>query len=143
MKQLIGQGILSWHPSERRTDRYGTVMLMAEGMDSYSDKDQAAPLNSQPEEGLYGELIAVITQNRESTHIGDLFRGVFPSIPDIGEEIILGKGLLFYDTIPDLPYTFIGLCPIDGRDIDWLDINSLYRCHEQSVNLYFKKCIEN
>jgi len=138
-KDFMGKGVLSWHANERRTDRYGSIMLMAEGINSCSNKDKAAELKYMPPEGCYGQLSVLVTQNRKSTHIGDFFRGVFPTQPEIGEEIILGKGLIFYNTDPDLPYTFIGLYPLDERETDWLDIHSLYRSHEQSVELYFEE----
>ncbi len=77
------------------------------------------------------------------THIGDLFRGVSPSTPKVGETIVLGTGTFF--TEPTDWYAegvkfslAFGLDPDDGRETDWLDINSLYRLHEQDVELYFE-----
>ncbi len=74
---------------------------------------------------------------RKSEHIGDLFRGFFPETPEVGEEIILGEGSVFYMQEDDRIY--IGLKPNDGREKDWLDPKKLYRAHAQYVELYFKE----
>ena len=74
---------------------------------------------------------------RKSEHVGDLFRGFFPETPEVGEEIILGEGSVFYMQEDDRIY--IGLKPNDGRKKDWLDPKKLYRAHAQYVELYFKE----
>lgn len=138
-QQQIGEGVLTWRATERRSDRYGSVYLIPEGANSFSRTPSPSLVNpamTAKFDGRKGELIAVVTANRESTHIGDLFRGFAPSKPEIGEIINLGKGVLFTETAPEGGIT-VGLRPDDSRDHDWLNIKSLYRAHEQSVKLYF------
>jgi hypothetical protein len=136
-KVELGRGVLSWNSVERRTDRYGTIWLLPEGSSSLTS-DQPASLVKYAREwdGEFGDIIAVVTASRESTHIGDLLRGIFPSRPEVGEIIVLGSGLLYFE--PSLHGGHdVGLVPTDGRARDWLDVPALYRAHEQSVALYF------
>lgn len=139
-KHRLGAGVLTWDGSERRSDRYGTVYLIEEGHNSATPEpsnslveiDKVAPLAESQ-----GSLVAVVTAARDSTHIGDLFRGIYPSRPEVGEIIELGQGRLFYQGIGYAKGICVGLKPEDGRDADWLDPRKLYRAHEQSVILYF------
>lgn len=125
-KILLGTGILNWDRGERVSDRYGFVKLFtAIGSDEtllfdtiHKDKN--------------GRLIAEVIQTRKSDHIGDMFHGVFPVTPDVGESIVLGEGNL---TVDD---DAVGLTPADGRETLWLDINKLYRAHLQTIKLYFE-----
>jgi hypothetical protein len=67
----------------------------------------------------------------------EIWTGLTPSRPDVGEEITLGTGTLFTDTDADSDTgapTAIGLKPDDGRTA-WLDPRALYRCHSQTVRL--------
>jgi hypothetical protein len=80
---------------------------------------------------IYGSLVAEVIATRKSTHIGDLFRGIFPSTPKLGARIVLGHGALFYNG------NQVGLKPDDGRENDWLDPHSLYQAHDQTVRLIF------
>lgn len=123
---LIGKGILDWPESERVSNRYGNINLF-DNNDNYIKFEKT--LN-----GWEGTLFAVVTETRASGHIGDLFRGLFPETPNINEKIILGTGTIFFEN----NYNCIGLKPDDGRDSDWFDPKSLYRCHEQAVELYFE-----
>jgi hypothetical protein len=133
----LGTGNLNWHPDERRIDRYGTVHLDQDHDDPYCfDPVQF----SEAPVGEDGELIAVVLQTRRSSHIGDLFRGLQATTPEVGDEITLGSGTLFVEDTPYGPI-HVGLMPDDGRDNDWLDPDALYRCHEQTVRLEFRqKC---
>ena len=74
---------------------------------------------------------------RESNHIGDLFHGFMPKTPEIGEVIELGEGNVFYDI--DEFGENIGLKPSDNRKTFWLNPKMLYRCHSQTVDVYFRK----
>lgn len=126
MKQqiLLGRGILGWFRDERISDRYGSVHLEA---------------NSDLEEfcnGQRGRLSALILETKESSHCGDLFRGIYPSTPKIGEEIILGEGELFY--FVNYGVKAVGVIPDDKRESDWLNPINLYRCHDQTVELRFE-----
>lgn len=127
---LIGTGILNWPREERVHDRYGVVAL-------YSEEDELLPMEVKPLK-VRGQLIATVLEARQSRHIGDLFREIYPVTPEVGEEIVLGEGVVFYETHPD-GRTFIGLRPEDGRRTDWLDPEKLYRAHQQYVELYFKE----
>ncbi|OIM94091.1 hypothetical protein BLN97_12520 [Bradyrhizobium elkanii] len=87
-------------------------------------------------EGRRGDLVAVVKETRESTHIGDLFRGVSPRTPEVGQIIALGSGTLIIEPAPE-GGVMVGLRPDDGRDSDWLRIRALYDAHEQTVDLHF------
>lgn len=135
MTTKLGTGILTWHAAERRSDRYGSVFLMEDGHTSHSTHDPEEKLDFTAiatVEGKRGRLIATVLSPRISTHVGDLFRGIFPSVPTLGEPILLGKGTLFVT-----PLRAVGLSPDDGRNTDWLDPYALYRAHEQLVDLTF------
>jgi len=134
---LIGMGSLSWPRMERVSDRYGSIGVYNEDS-TEKTVCKGANLNVatiQNMAGNKGQLIAKIIETRKSTHIGDLFRGFFPSMPGVGEEIVLGDGRLFH-AITDGVDT-VGLLPEDGRASDWLNPENLYRAHEQTIELYF------
>ena len=137
-KTFLGEGVLTWRASERRSDRYGSVHLIAEGLNSFSTGPAVSLVlpAAQGLDGRRGELVAVVKKTRESTHIGDLFHKVFPSTPEVGQIIVFGKGSFFAIGAPDGGLA-VGLRPDDGRVTMWLNIHALYRAHEQSVELYF------
>lgn len=138
-KTLIGTGTLTWAAGERRSDRYGTVYLIDDGHNSLTRGPSPSRLNAGALLGLdavKGKLIAEVKANRQSTHIGDLFHEVFPSMPAIGEVINLGEGIPF---IEHAEWGLqVGLRPFDGRATLWLKIDQLYRAHEQTVDLYLE-----
>jgi len=139
---LLGQGTLTWSANERRSDRYGSVYLIPDGRNSLCH----APSRSLVKEdvahtltGRYGEIVAVVLQARESTHIGDLFHGLFPEKPEVGEIIPLGTGRFFWERAPEGGVQ-IGVSPDAGDHRPkgwWLDAPRLYRAHEQTVQLFF------
>jgi len=126
-KILLGTGILNWDRGERVSDRYGSVKLYS------STRSEETLLFDQGEAGQKGRLIARVIKNRKSNHIGDFFHGLFPEMPEVGEEILLGVGKLFFED------DVVGLKPEDGRETFWLDPKKLYRAHFQTVELYFEK----
>jgi len=136
---LIGRGILTWDGKERRSDRYGFVYLLSKG-NSFSQKGEweLAPMALRHSDiGTRCTLRALVTATRQSRHIGDLFHGVFPKTPSVGEVITLGTGLLSAEPGPDGGIQ-VGLRPFDDdRTTMWLDIKALYRCHEQTVELRY------
>jgi hypothetical protein len=132
---LLGTGVLTWAKAERISDRYGAVYLMEEGGNS-RDGGDPKPYQAEVPADTFGALMVKVTEARESTHVGDMFRGIFPSTPEVGGWITLGIGFLFYTTCDDARP--VGLKPEDGRVSDWLDPHALYRAHEQSVELWFQ-----
>lgn len=134
MKHLISTGKLTWEPHERRTDRYGAVYLLSKG-DSTTQDYEYAPIAMPPEfVGKIVRLTAEVIETRQSTHIGDLFHGVFPTTPDVGEVQTLGTGVLSMGRTSYGADTVV-IDPGD-RETFWMDIRALYRVHEQTVRLY-------
>jgi hypothetical protein len=129
---ILGTGILNWPSVERRSDRYGYVHLYTDVIPlDVSTQDDPTYVSLTQTQGK-GQLIARILATRQSQHIGDLFRGFFPSTPTVDEEIILGTGTVDYEGYE------VGLRPCPHRETDWLDPRQLYRCHEQTVQLLFR-----
>lgn len=131
----LGTGQLSWHGSERRSDRYGTVALWDDATPGGNGEQLTWPQEALAAAGKTGYLIAHIIETRQSDHIGDLFRGFKPVTPEVDEVIEMGPGVLFFEQIDDL--VCAGLRPDDGRTDDWLDPHDLYRLHQQTVRLEF------
>src|SRR5690606_29829454 len=96
MSTLIGTGRLSWAPHERRSDRYGTVLLMVDG-DSWTEPKAYVDLD-QAHVGQHGALAAEVVETRDSTHIGDVFRNMYPETPEVGDVIVLGAGTVFFES---------------------------------------------
>ena len=93
-------------------------------------------------DGDKGRLVAVVTETRRSTHAGDWSRGIYPETPEVGEEILLGEGKLFFDffdTVELGRIPTVGLRPEQDPHDSWLDVRMLYRAHEQTVELYFEE----
>lgn len=136
---LLGTGTLTWNADERRSDRYGSVYLIPNGHNSFTKEPSPSLVDENAVrsfEGQRGELIAVVKATRESTHIGDLFHGISPRTPEVGQIIVLGNGTLFCDHIFDGGIA-VGLRPDDGRVTQWLNMRALYDAHEQTVELIF------
>ncbi|MGH9734024.1 MAG: hypothetical protein ACRD8A_05500 [Candidatus Acidiferrales bacterium] len=126
----IGTGVFDWDRGERISDRYGSVRLF------YQPGPRKAPVKLRQEnEGERGQLVAVVSETRDSPHVGDLFHRVFPSKPNVGDMIVLGEGILFFQD------DAVGLVPDDDRTTLWLDIRALYRLHNQTVTLFFKSSV--
>lgn len=123
----LGTGVLGWSRGERLTDRYGTVHLLP----TPESEENIALVRVQA--GSRGKLVAIVRETRKSSHVGDMFREVYPKTPKVGERIVLGEGTLFYED------ENVGLQPDDGRDEAWLDVKALYRTHDQTVTLVFEK----
>lgn len=85
----------------------------------------------QVKAGKGGRLIAVVQETRQSRHVGDIFYGVFPKTPQMGQQITLGEGALFFED------DSVGLQPDDGRDAQWLNMRALYDALDQTITLYF------
>ena len=145
---VIAEGVLTWDASERISDRYGAVFLMNDG-DSLHEPSGYVLIPDDVPVGMPGWLVAEVVATRQSTHVGDVFRGLRPQTPEVGERIVLGRGRLFCQTVDrDSPHPVIeavGLAPedVDDRDTDWLDPRALYRAHEQTVRLTFEDGPDN
>ena len=126
--QELGTGVLNWDGAERRSDRYGQVFLLS------SPYGRNRVKLVKVKSGVRGRLIAIVKETRRSRHIGDFFHGVFPETPEVGQKITLGEGKLFFRS-----YNTVGVQPDDGRDTLWLDINGLYKTHQQTVTLCFEE----
>ncbi len=131
---VLGTGVLTWAGGERRSDRYGSVFLMPEGQDSLNHGDSYVGLTRV---NGRGRLIAEVLKTRQSTHIGDLARGLFPTTPEVGDRLILGEGTLWF--LEEDWADQVGLTPFDDRESDWLDPTVLYQVHEQTVRLIFEQ----
>lgn len=137
----IAVGVLTWCGSERRSDRYGSVMILDPAVPHTHGSlggatAKALPLAVPPEIiDAFGTLKAEVIEVRESEHIGDLFRGLRPGGAQVGETLVLGTGRLFKK--PKVTSPQVGVNPGDGRDADWLNPTMLYRVHECVVRLTF------
>ncbi|MDO8425538.1 MAG: hypothetical protein Q7T01_03420 [bacterium] len=134
MRYEIGRGILSWLLGERRSGRYGTVVLCeqnyAETVRCERQLDEEVVRRLV---GKRGSLVAEVLESRPSGHVGDFFHVVFPSQPEVGERVVLGVGHFFSEESECGRQ--VGVSPEDGRVDLWLDINALYRVHDQTVRL--------
>lgn len=137
-KILLGSGPLTWDGAERRSDRYGTIFFHPTSANEAKPLDEISFSKEIVEKhvGERGKLIAEVINTRKSEHLGDWFRGIYPSTPEVGDEIELGKGTLFYERQHG-KYDAVGLYPDNQRKTDWLIPQSLYRAHEQTVKLFF------
>ena len=129
---LVGRGKLTWMRSERVSNRYGAVWLMDKDENSFSTSSTPQPLWFPPNDQL-GSLYARVIDARESTHTGDLFRGIFPITPETGDIFYLGTGNAQKETVENID-TFL-LKPTIFRNDDWLSPEALYNCHESIVEL--------
>lgn len=135
----LGTGVLTWNGVERRGDRYGAVYLIPEKHNSFTREPSPSQVKTQEvHEGERGVLVALVKETRESTHIGDLFHGLYPETPEVGERILLGTGTLFFEPVP-AGGVQVGLRPDDRRLSFWLNPRMLYRAHEQTVQLIFEQ----
>ena len=138
MEYHLGMGALNWSKDERISDRYGTVSLSDSGWLGQKIEDNSF-MNSDVIEklcGKKGKLVANVIKTRKSKHIGDITRKIYPSMPGVGEIIVLGEGTFFKEAYDEMEFG-VGVIPYDKRSNDWLDPRQLYRVHQQTVNLYF------
>ena len=136
----LGTGVLTWSRAERISDRYGAIYLIQEGANSLTESPTPSQVDGALTRsliGMHGKLVAKVLETRESTHIGDIFRGISPRTPKVGDEITLGEGRLFTEPA-DEGGIMVGVKPDDGRHSDWLQPRALYDAHEQTVELRFE-----
>jgi hypothetical protein len=133
----LGRGVLTWCGAERRSGRYGAIVLVDEpfegGKVCQSSTDREALWKLRNERV---RMKAVVVETRKSGHIGDQFLDIEPTTPDVGEEIDLGVGKLSVGKVDWDPAPTIILRPGDGRKVNWYDPRKLYRLHDQTVDLF-------
>ena len=138
-QRLLGEGALTWSRAERVGDRYGAVYLIEDNQNSLTAGPARSLIdagNASVYVGQRGDLLASVTKTRKSTHIGDMFHGIAPRTPEIGQLIKLGTGRFFTEPAPDSGVQ-VGVAPDDNRETLWLDLRALYDAHEQTVMLIF------
>lgn len=123
---LLGKGRLTWGRYERVSDRYGGVALMSDGDSLTPPTDDKYEQFVDAPFGAHGTLMAVVLETRESTHIGDISRGLAPSTPEVGDRFVLGTGTLQRDNGVMWDQEIV-LVPDDGRKDNWLDARSRSR----------------
>lgn len=130
----IGTGRLTWDRSERISDRYGAIYLIDHGDSLSSGPTPYSELNIPQEwKGRRVRITARVLESRDSTHIGDMFHGVYPRTPAVGESILLGEGYLRAGLNRDNSMT-VELVPLDGESRRYR-LRGLYDAHEQTVEL--------
>jgi hypothetical protein len=142
MKKL-GHGVFTWSGSERRSDRYGAFNLCAEPYEGkvVTQVTYDKALAKELEDKRVRVLVKVV-ETRESGHLGDIFLGILPSTPEVGEEVDLGVGILHTEPCEwDKKVTSTFLVPGDPptRETFWFDPNKLYRLHDQTVDVFIEE----
>ena len=135
--ERVGHGIFSWNGQERRTDRYGSFIVDAQNHEQGARA--AAYLDLKALKNLVGKRVrvwCVVVETRTSGHIGDLFHGIKPSTPNVGEVVDLGVGTLQLEDAGFNNLTAITLHPKDGRKTFWIDPRRFYRLHDQTVDVF-------
>ena len=134
---IEGKGIFAWDGMERRTDRYGSFTLDSTGYDgngSFPDAAWVGSFNSLVNHRV--KMVVEVLESRNSAHVGDIVRNIYPTRPEVGEKIVLGVGKFFCDQVGWSASKWqVGIIPDDGRDADWIDPVKLYRLHDQTVSI--------
>ena len=97
MVQAVGSGIVCWSPQERRSQRYGGIYLANVTL----QEDVRCVHRFDPLDAFVGRRVRLecrITGARNSSHVGDSFLNILPSIPQLGEIFDLGVGILRVET---------------------------------------------
>ena len=127
-------GVLCWQAKERRSDRYGGLMVLNGDGPTECESVGLEPLH--PLVGRHVKIVAKVLEARESYHIGDLFRQIFPKTPKVGQVFELGTGTIIEIDRQDEPEQFIFRRDgVDENDSDWIDPRLLYQLHNQTVEL--------
>jgi len=142
----LAHGVFTWSGSERRSDRYGSFNLLAEPFEGAEvtevtyDRELAKKL-----EDKRVRILVRVLATRKSKHIGDLFLGIKPSTPEVGEEVDLGVGIFHtepceYDS--KVLSTFLVPGEPPSRDTFWFNPRKLYRLHDQTVDVFIEETTE-
>lgn len=122
----IGEGVVGWAANEDIEGRYGCIFL-------YPTPESNEPIVLAQRKGAHGRLIAIVKANSESCFKEDKIRRVISRMPEVGEEIVLGEGMLFFES------GAVGLYPRDARRNMWLDKNALLEVFQQTIELQFEE----
>lgn len=136
----IGHGVLTWEGSERRSKRYGHIVLLSETY--HNERVTTAKLDQDELDLLVGKrvrLVAEVVAARKSGHVGDMFLKIEPSQPEVGQRFDLGVGTLDLEWQEWASVAAIQLVPKDGREMFWFDPRQLYQLHDQTVDLFVEK----
>lgn len=141
MKSATGYGQFTWDGEERRSNRYGSFVL-----DNLSDPIDPATLDLASLEQMRARRVKIackVVKTRPSHHVGDLFLGIQPSTPEVGEVITLGVGGLVVEPCDWAPHKVaLVLAPEDHRPGLWMDPRLLYRLHDQTVEMLVEETDE-
>ena len=139
----FASGIFTWWGEERRTDRYGSFVL--ENKNHNGDASSQIILNKEYKDFVDKKvkITAIVKENRESGHLGDVFLNITPSKPEVNEEIVLGIGCFKTEDCSwsENKLQFV-LFPDDGRSVFWFNPEILYRLHDQTVDMYIEETEE-
>jgi hypothetical protein len=137
-KHQIGFGIVAWDGDERRSNRYGAIVLHHM---PYSGSDRVKPsIDAGAVASYRGQrvrLFARIVESRVSGHAGDAGLRIRPPTesPEVGREVDLGVGLLDSEPVSWSGLPAVVLRPGDDRPELWIDPRKLYVIHDQTVEL--------
>lgn len=135
MESVTLRGVFTWDGHERRTDRYGGIRLLQKAVPFPGDSPGVDLAPFQPFLGKRARVTAVVIEARKSDHVGDLFRQIFPSQPDVGEVVNLGDGVVVGFEHSEWPQMLFRREGVAQTSDDWMDPNKLYRLHHQTVDL--------
>lgn len=141
MSIKIGSGIFCWLGYERASGRYGFFGMSPT---NFHQTVRVQPTWEDVWEAFVGKRVRVfckVVEARQSGHDGDRHLKISPSTPKRGEQIELGVGIFTHTySFGELQW---GLTPNDGRTVNWMDPNTLYRLHDQTVEVYAEETKAN
>lgn len=126
-------GDFSWPGKERVTDRYGSFFVCE--CESKAAEDSVKLLKGN-RVNVKAEVVSV----QKCHHIGDLFHGFGHTVPEEGEIVDLGVGLLGIEKCDDVFAVVIK--PDDGREDFWIDPMAMYRLCQQRVRVFIEETEE-
>lgn len=138
MKTMIAAGIFVWDGYERRSNRYGSFNLVNTNFER-NDKAEVTYRMKAIEKLVHHRvrITVLVVTTRTSGHAGDHALHIFPTTPEVGDEIDLGVGVLsMRDTVWSYVSHTIVLQPDDKRSYMWMDPRKLYVLHDQTVEVY-------
>lgn len=144
MRIKFTSGIFMWDAGERRQQRYGYFYADAKTFDENVKVERTFSMDDAT--ALVGKKVKItvkVLESRKSGHCGNQYIDIYPSQPEVGEEVTLGVGIL--DVRPNeltKGLRDIGLLPDDDRDFYWVDPHNLYRLHDQTVEIYAEETDE-